>query len=925
MRRNRDEGNGVNSPRIEQRLAALCLALVFCVWSTLWGQAPQSSVETQSPAEGAEERASSPTCGNPGDSAEDATPDPAVADESSGTSESTSPEERTSLNLLGEVDTSSGEARRNENVRITLIDNNVLKEINVRMGTTATITNEFRVDRGYFGKEFGGAPDGPPHLSQSDVAGFHGKLFWSHNNSVLTARSFFQVGDVQPARDNDYGVSAGVPLWEGAALTIDASQRKVRGQVNGNVLVPTLAERIPLASDPATRAIIESIFNAFPSQAPNRTDIDPRALNTNSPQSINNNRASALLDQTLGARDRLSLRYSATLQNVEAFQLVGGQNPDTTTKNHSARMTWNRVWTPSTVTDFSGGFDRIGSLLVSEETSLGPLFLFGRQLQSIGPTSAVPIDRVQNMFRYAGRVRHVRGRHMLHAGYDLLRRQVNGIESADQRGTFSFRSDFGRDTITNLQMGTPSTFWFASGNVHRGFRNWDMQYYIGDDWRVSRDLTLNLGLRYEPVTSPADVNDLSTIPYDCDCNNLAPTFGFALRLSDRWGVLRGAYGVHYGEIFPVTFGQARFNPPGSVRVSRPAPSLANPLQDFADSAFDPTARSAPFFLDSELSSPYSHQYNFSWEITPVREWTLSLGYVGSRSHRLLTTWFLNRARQVEGVEQTTDTIDERRPDPRFFEMRRILNGSRGYFDAAKLTLTVPRWAGMSIDASYWFSKAIDLGSDYSNTASGRDARNARSPSEFNYHGEMRGLSNFDQTHALLARFNYETPRLRTQRGWVQRIFSGWQLSSALLLKSGTPFAVQAGSDGPGVGNVDGTSSDRPSVLDPSVLGRVIDDPDTSAAMLPRAAFGFNQPGELTGNLGRNTFRKDGIWNINAGLSRRWALGADRSVLFRAESLNSLNHPQFAEPGAELNSPNFGRITNTLNDGRTFRFTLEFAF
>ena len=420
---------------------------------------------------------------------------------------------------------------------------------------------------------------------------------------------------------------------------------------------------------------------------------------------------------------------------------------------------------------------------------------------------------------------------------------MNGIESADQRGTFSFRNDFGRDLITNVQMGTPSTFWFASGNVHRSFRNWDMQYYAGDDWRIHADLTIHWGLRYQPVTAPHDVNGLSEIPYGCDCNNLAPRFGFAYRISDRWGVLRGAYGIHYGEIFSVTFGQARFNPPGSVRVSKQAPDLADPLKDFTDADFDPNARSSPFFLDPELSSPYSHQYNFSWERQLVNKWTLSLGYVGSRSHKLLTTWFLNRGRPVEGVEQVTATIDERRPDPRFFEVRRIINGSRGYYDAAKLTLNMPRWGGLSLNASYWFSKAIDLGSDYTNTASGRDARRARSPSEFNYHGEMKGLSNFDQSHALLWRFNYETPALAQQNGWIREVFGQWQLSSIVLLKSGTPFELTAGSDGPGVGNVDGTSSDRPNVVDPSVLGRTIDNPDTSTAMLPFEAFGFAAPTE----------------------------------------------------------------------------------
>ena len=72
-------------------------------------------------------------------------------------------------------------------------------------------------------------------------------------------------------------------------------------------------------------------------------------------------------------------------------------------------------------------------------------------------------------------------------------------------------------------------------------------------------------------------------------------------------------------------------------------------------------------------------------------------------------------------------------------------------------------------------------------------------------------------------------------------------------------------------------------------------------------------------------RKDAINNVNLSLSRSWPLGADKAIDFRAESINFLNSPQFAEPGLNLTSPNFGQITNTLNDGRTFRFLLQFSF
>jgi hypothetical protein len=125
--------------------------------------------------------------------------------------------------------------------------------------------------------------------------------------------------------------------------------------------------------------------------------------------------------------------------------------------------------------------------------------------------------------------------------------------------------------------------------------------------------------------------------------------------------------------------------------------------------------------------------------------------------------------------------------------------------------------------------------------------------------------------------------------------------------------------------VDGSGNDRPHLLDPSVLGRTIGHPDTSAALLPRSAFAFIRPTELRGNLGHNVFRKAGISNVNASLSRTWRIGPERSLMFRAESINFLNTPQFDLPGRELTAPNFAVITNTLNDGRTFRFLLRFGF
>ncbi len=832
--------------------------------------------------------------------------------------------DRTRLNLLGEVNSASGESRRNENVRLTLIDNNVLRELNTRMGTTATVVNDFKVDQSYWGTEFGGQPSRALHLPPVRGNEIHGNVYWSHDNSIFRARKFFLVGDVLGARRNNYGFTVTTPVWKGAAFTISGSQGRDRGQENGDVLVPAADERTPLATDPRIRSVVEAILATYPDELPNRTDINPRALNTNAPQNINNNRISGTLDQSLGDDDRLTFRYGFVGQRVEAFQLVPGQAPDTTTRNHQARITWSRAWTPNTTSEFTIGFDRVGSLLIPDESSFGTWIRVGQELSSLGPPGRFPVDRAQNTFRYAGRLRNTSGKHTLTAGFELNRRQVNGSEVLQHRGLFIFRRNFGRDAVENLLHGTPSSYTVAIGDVHRGFRKWFSQFYVGDEWKATSNLTVSMGLRWEPVMRPTEVDNLTTVPYSSDLNNFAPRFGLAYRLPGRWGVLRSAYGLNYGEIFISTYHQARINTPQVLTVEVAAPDLADPLRDLTPADLDPNARSSTFDIAPDLSTPYSHNYNFSWELTMAQDTTLELGYIGSRSHRLLAMWFLNRARAVEGIPQTTRTVNQRRPDSRFFEVRHLTNGSRGYFDAAKVTLRA-RGRGVNILASYWFSKAIDLGGNYTNTAANANRRQTESPTEFDNHNELRGVSNFDSPHAMLWNVSYQTSQLAGRAGWLRGIFGGWQLSTVFLAKAGTPFSVNAGSDGPGFGNVDGQQSDNPILLDPSILGRSIDHPDTSFAQLPRSAFRFINPGELRGNLGRNTFRRDGIFNINMGLSKRWTLSGDKALLLRAEALNVFNHPQFAAPGSSLTGRNFGAINNTLNDGRTFNFTLRFAF
>ncbi|MDX1982684.1 MAG: hypothetical protein SFV51_20605 [Bryobacteraceae bacterium] len=821
--------------------------------------------------------------------------------------------ERTQLNLLGQTDTTKGESRRNENVQFNLIDTNTVRELNIRLGATATIFNEFRAGEGYFGGEYGNRPVPVLHLPPAPkLSSAHGNLWFAHNNSILSARSFFQVGAVQPARENDYGFQFGSKLGRRHFFSADGRQQKLRGQVNGNVLVPLASERTPLAADPAIRAIVSRYLSVYPNELPNRPDIDPRALNTNAPQRINTNSATGRWDSELDTRSRLGFSYAFTNQQVDSFQFVAGQNPDTDTHSHTAKLTLSHTYSPSTTALFSAGFDRVTTLIRPEPNAVGPTVSISNFIAGLGPPPPIPIIRAQNKFRYGAQLAQLRGNHNWTFGGQIIRAQVNGKEQDGERGILTFANDFGRDAVTNFRMGTGSLFTLALGSTHRGFRAWYPLLYAGDKWQLSPNITLDYGIRYEASTRPVEVNGLDRIPFPCDCNNLAPRAGFAWRLPPRWGRIRAAYGLHYGEIFATTYGQTRMSPPASYRLVVGQPDIRNPFGDLRADNIPPGLLSGEFLISPDMVTPYSHQYNISWEPELRGEWRVQLAYVGSRAMKLFQMWFENRAQPVAGVPQISATINQRRPDPTKLEVFRLLNASRGYYDAARASLIVPRKARFSGEVSYWFGKAIDLGNDYTATLSGVDARQGRSQAEDGVHADLRGRSSFDQKHSFLLRGAYDLP-------------GGFALSGVLLLKDGTPFSVETGSDAPGFGNVDGQGSDRPDLVDPAVLGRSLGNPDTSTSLLPRSAFRYIQATQARGNLGRNTFRRGRIANVNSAITRNWRLAGERALEFRAESINFLNTPQFSEPVKELTSPSFARITNTLNDGRTFRFLLRFRF
>ena len=814
-------------------------------------------------------------------------------------------------------------AQRNENVAVYQIDTNAAREANVRVGSTPTIVSEMPAESNYFAAEHGKAPGEQVFLKPSKrLADWHGEFFEQHQNSVFNSRTFFQVGAVKPSHRNFYGGRAGGKLPFLGYVTLSASQRKIRGMVNGNVLVPLLSERTPLTSDPELRSLISRWMNAYPSEAPNRPDFDPRALNTNARQ-ISDAADLALRAEPNAGKGRLILSYGLQRQRQHAFQLVAGQNPNTEIHGTSARATYLRPFSKETELALAFAFTRTRSVLAPEPNAVGPRVRFGYQIEELGPDSQFPINRAQNGFRYGALWSHQAqgSKHTLTAGAEFARYQLNGIEVNNQRGLFWFTNNYGRSAIENFRWGAPSMYETTTGELARGFRNWGANFFAGDKWKATPRMQIYYGIRYSLETAPYEVNGRTQIPYGCDCNNFSPRFSIAYQTNTAW-TLRTAYTTTFGQILPVTFQQARINLPEVRYVQLQNPSLLHPLSSV--NLNDPAARTSPTFLSPDMVAPYSHQYNFSMERKVGQVYFLRAGYVGSRSFKLLNDYQQNRAVPVAGIPLTTATVDQRRPDQRYYDVKYIINGGIAYLDAAQLELRATPRHGLAWNFTYTFGKAIDEGTDYTFTAANKDMQTGRNQTQYDSAKDRKGLSLFDSTHAVKLAYSYELPQLGSRHS-LRWLLNGWQASGVTMFKTGTPLTLYVGSDGPGYGNVDGGPGDRPNILDPSILGQTISHPDSAPSILRRERFSYQSLGSLAGSLGHGTFRKSPIANFNAAMSKQWHWYAGREwrAVLRGEFYNFTNHAQFDEPQRNLSSPAFGKITNTLNDGRVVQIGLQF--
>jgi Carboxypeptidase regulatory-like domain len=860
----------------------------------------------------------------------------------------------------------AGLEERNPNIFVYRIDLNDLRNLlTLFRGPSPTYIPEFLAEDNYFGAEYG-----TPLLSfqplrpRTLLRDWHAAASATHQNSALNARNFFNAGPLLPSRITSYGLAAGGPLISPkASLLLDFGQVFNSGMVNGNLQAPLASERAPLAADPQTRAIISHLLNAYPAQLPNLPAVSLRQLNTNAPRSIVTADGLARLDVKPNDRTSVAGLYSVNQYSEDPFQLVIGQNPQTDLRSQAAYADGVHVFSPRTLAQFGFHFDRVrASLLPTRQFDdlLAPLgfpavpeivFAGGSSSQAdlaeIGPGIQFPRMRVENRFKLFSSLSRTIGPHTLKFGWSTTRSQVNDLQSNNNRGVLNFLPDFGRTDVQNFLMGTPDLFTIAIGNLYRGFRNWEHAVYAEDELRISPAFRISMGVRYEVETPPTEVNHL-TDPKMPLQQGVGPRFGFAWSPGRGRLTIRSGYGISFGSIFPVTYQTTRFNPPSVQVLEINAPSLTDALAlARAAPAMKPIPGAQPnlYLLSPDLVLPYTHMYNFSLQWALPAQTLLRLTYMGSRSFHILSQGVYNRPVVVPGIPTTEATLNQRRPDRRYGAINVVESNSIDYYDAAQASVEKRLTHGLTFRAAYTFSKDINLGGDFTNTASGVEIppeTGTATCETCNRVSDQKGLALFDTPQVFTISYVYRLPFLAGSTGLPAVALQGWQVSGTTLFQSGVAYHFHTGSDAPGYGNVDGNSADRPNILNPSLLGKSFDNPDTVTAILGANTcrppgtdglpylhcqyFDTNIPPGGRGNLGWNTFRKDGTANWNVALGRSFRLpGGERSLDFRTEFINFFNTPQFDKPGTQLAVATFGKITNTVNKGRQVQFTLKLNF
>jgi hypothetical protein len=294
-----------------------------------------------------------------------------------------------------------------------------------------------------------------------------------------------------------------------------------------------------------------------------------------------------------------------------------------------------------------------------------------------------------------------------------------------------------------------------------------------------------------------------------------------------------------------------------------------------------------------------------------------VGYMGSVSRRLEALRAINESIPVNPAVSSL-SLAARSPFPEFGRIQLVDNGGKGNYNSLGMKLTKRYSAGLTSLFSYTWSKSIDTSSAIRNQLG-----DTLFPQNSGCRQCERALSSFHTSHRFVTSLLYDIPvgrgrSLNLTNGFAEVVAGGWQLGSIFTLQSGFPLTVTSAGD---VTNT-GAGFDRPNAtgINPQV------DSVTTELAFNTAAFAV-QPRGTYGTSGRNVLIGPSFsrWEFTALKNFRMPFSERHSLQYRFEAFNLPNHPNWANPDANIQSGNFGKIRGTRGDMRNLQMALRYTF
>jgi hypothetical protein len=267
--------------------------------------------------------------------------------------------------------------------------------------------------------------------------------------------------------------------------------------------------------------------------------------------------------------------------------------------------------------------------------------------------------------------------------------------------------------------------------------------------------------------------------------------------------------------------------------------------------------------------------------------------------------------------------NERRPDPRYTTNLLVSNSAWSYYNGLQVKWEKRLSKGLNFQSSYTWSKSIDTTSEATDVGVASGDTNQTG----NISRNARGLSLFHTPHRFTFYGTYRFPFFNGRKDFLGQTLGGWQLATVVRFAAGTPFTIRntAGVDL----NFDSFIENRPVIIDPSILGRGVDNPATSREALPRSAFRAATLADFgNGIIGRNTFYRDGQQIVDIGITKMFPMPFEgHRLMLRADLFNALNHPWYGTPVTDIAATNFGAITgmHTQYLPRVVQVALRYTF